>query len=66
MYRQTVGMPVQSRAQMRELLRKYARTVEGHEANKQDVGRTSDTVQAALTEMYEVLAREQSRCGIGT
>src|SRR6476619_251611 len=60
MYRQTVGMPVPEQTQMRELLRKYAKTVEGPEGNKQDVGSTSDTAQAALTEMYKVLAREQS------
>jgi Protein of unknown function (DUF4239) len=55
MYRQTVGMPVPEQTQMRELLRKYAKTVE-----KQDVGGTPETGQAALTEMYKVLAREQS------
>lgn len=60
MYRQTVGMPVPEQTQMRELLGKYAKTVEGPEGNKQDVGSTSDTAQAALTEMYKVLAREQS------
>jgi hypothetical protein len=60
MYRQTVGMPVPEQTQMRELLRKYAKTVEGPEGNKQDVGSPSDTAQAALTEMYKVLAREQS------
>ena len=60
MYRQTVFMPVPEQTQMRELLRKYAKTVEGPEGSKQDVGSTPDTAQAALTEMYKVLAREQS------
>jgi hypothetical protein len=60
MYRQTLGMPVPEQTQMRELLRKYAKTVEGPEGNKQDVGSTPDTGQATLTEMYKVLAREQS------
>jgi hypothetical protein len=31
MYRQTVGMPVPEQTQMRVLLRKYARAVEGPE-----------------------------------
>src|SRR5580693_6769072 len=53
-----VAVPEQT--PLRELLRKYAKTVEGPEGNKQDVGSTSDTAQAALTEMYKVLAREQS------
>jgi hypothetical protein len=60
MYRQTVFMPVPEQTQMRELLRKYAKTVEGPEGSKQDVGSTPDTAQAALTEMYKVLAREPS------
>jgi hypothetical protein len=34
MYRQTVGMPVPEQTQMRELLRKYAKMVEGPEGNK--------------------------------
>ena len=59
MYRQTVGMPVPEQTQMRELLRKYAKAVEGPEWNKQDVGGTS-TALAALTEMYRVLGSEQS------
>jgi hypothetical protein len=60
MYRQTVIMPVPEQTQMRELLRKYAKTVEAPEGNKQDVGSTSDTAQAPLTEMYKVLAHEPS------
>ena len=60
MYQQTVGMPVPEQTQMRELLRKYAKTAEGPKENKQDLGSTPDTAQAALTEMYKVLAREQS------
>ena len=60
MYRQTVFMPVPEQTQMRELLRKCVKTVEGPEGSKQDVGSTPDTAQTALTEMYKVLAREQS------
>jgi hypothetical protein len=59
MYRQTVGMPVPEQTQMRELLRKYAKSVEGSEGNKQDVASTPGAGQAALTDMYKVLAREQ-------
>jgi hypothetical protein len=36
MYRQTVLMPVPEQTQMRQLLRKYAKTVEGPEDNKQE------------------------------
>jgi len=52
MYRQTVGMPAPEQAQMRILLRKYTKAVEGPEWERQNSGGTTDTARAAITEMY--------------
>lgn len=60
MYRQTVGMPQPEQTQVRELLRKYAKAVEGPEWDKQDIGGTSDTARVALTDMYRVLGSQQA------
>jgi hypothetical protein len=58
MYRQTVGMPNPEQSQMRELLRKYTKAVEGPEWANQNDGRPSETARAALTEMYRVLGSQ--------
>ena len=61
MYRQTVGMPVPEQTQMRELLRKYAKAVEGPEWEKAiRAGGGTETARDALNEMYRVLGSEQS------
>jgi hypothetical protein len=61
MYRQTVGMPVQEQTQMRELLRNYAKAVEGPEwENAVRAGSGTETARDALNEMYRVLGSEQS------
>lgn len=59
MYRQTVAMPEPEQTQLRQLLRKYATAVEGPEWDKQDVGGTSDTARAAITQMYRVFGSQQ-------
>ena len=61
MYRQTVGMPVPEQTQMRELLRKYAKAVEGPEwENAIRAGGGTESARDALNEMYWVLGSEQS------
>jgi hypothetical protein len=61
MYRQTVGMPVPEQAQMRELLRKYAKAVEGPEwKDAVRAGTGTEGARDALNEMYRVLGTEQS------
>ena len=61
MYRQTVGMPVPEQTQMRELLRKYAKAVEGPEwENAIRAGSGTESARDALNEMYRVLGSEQS------
>ena len=61
MYRQTVGMPVPEQTQMRVLLRKYAKAVEGPEwENAIRAGGGTESARDALNEMYRVLGNEQS------
>ena len=61
MYRQTVGMPVAEQTQMRVLLRKYAKAVEGPEwENAIRAGSGTENARDALNEMYRVLGSEQS------
>ena len=61
MYRQTVGMPVPEQTQMRVLLRKYTKAVEGPEwENAIRTGRGTESARDALNEMYRVLGSEQS------
>src|SRR6476620_4733544 len=61
MYRQTVGMPVPEQTQMRVLVRKYAKAVEGPEwENAIRAGSGTESARDALNEMYRVLGREQS------
>ena len=61
MYRQTVGMPVPEQTQMRELLRKYTKAVEGPEwENAIRAGSGTESARDALNEMYRVLGSEQS------
>jgi Protein of unknown function (DUF4239) len=61
MYRQTVGMPVPEQTQMRELLRKYTKAVEGPEWEAAvRAGSGTETARDALNEMYRVLGSEQS------
>jgi hypothetical protein len=61
MYRQTVGMPVSERTQMRELLRKYAHAVEGPEwESARRAGAGTEGARDALNEMYTVLGKEHS------
>ena len=61
MYRQTVGMPVPEQTQMRELLRKYAKAVEGPEwEDAIRAGTGTESARDALNEMYRVLGSEQS------
>src|SRR6476469_3493598 len=56
MYRQTVGMPVPEQTQMRVLLRKYAKAVEGPEwENAIRTGSGTESARDALNEMYRVL-----------
>ena len=61
MYRQTVGMPVPEQTQMRVLLRKYAKAVEGPEwENAIRAGTGTESARDALNAMYRVLGSEQS------
>jgi hypothetical protein len=61
MYRQTVGMPVPEQTQMRVLLRKYTKAVEGPEwENAIRVRSGTESARDALNEMYKVLGSEQS------
>ena len=61
MYRQTVGMPVPEQTQMRELLRNYAKAVEGPEwQNAIRAGTGTEGARDALNDMYRVLGGEQS------
>jgi hypothetical protein len=61
MYRQTVGMPVPEQTQMRVLLRKYAKAVEGPEwQDAIRAGTGTESARDALTEMYRVLGSDQS------
>jgi hypothetical protein len=61
MYRQTVGMPVPEQTQMRVLLRKYTKAVEGPEwENAVQAGTGTESARDALNEMYRVLGSEQS------
>ena len=53
MYRQTVGMPVPEQTQMRVLVRKYAKAVEGPEwENAIRAGSGTESARDALNEMY--------------
>src|SRR6476660_2668752 len=61
MYRQTVAMPPQPQAKMRELLRNYTNAVAGPEWNRQDAGGTSDTARGAITEMYRIIGSHRAR-----
>lgn len=61
MYRQTVGMPVPEQTQMRQLLRNYAKAVEGPEwQNALRAGSGTEGARDALNDMYRVLGSEQS------
>lgn len=61
MYRQTVGMPVPEQTQMRQLLRNYAKAVEGPEwQNAIRAGTGTEGARDALNDMYRVLGSEQS------
>src|SRR3954451_15698261 len=61
MYRQTVGMPIPEQTQMRELVRKYAKAVEGPEwASAARSHSGTEGARDALNEMYRVLGSEQS------
>ena len=61
MYRQTVGMPVPEQTQMRGLLRKYTKAVEGPEwENAIRAGSGTESARDAVNEMYGVLGSEQS------
>jgi hypothetical protein len=61
MYRQTVGMPVPEQTQMRELLRNYAKAVEGPEwQNAIRAGTGTEGARDALNDMYRVFGGEQS------
>lgn len=61
MYRQTVGMPVPEQTQMRELLRNYAKAVEGPEwQNAIRAGTGTEGARDALNDMYRVLGSEKS------
>ena len=61
MYRQTVGMPVPERTQMRELVRNYTTAVAGPEwENAIRAGGGTESARDALNEMYRVLGSEQS------
>ncbi|MFL6081712.1 MAG: DUF4239 domain-containing protein [Mycobacterium sp.] len=61
MYRQTVGMPIPEQTQMRELVRKYAKAVEGPEWASAARSRSgTEGARDALNEMYRVLGSEQS------
>src|SRR5258705_6032848 len=61
MYRQTVGMPVPEQTQMRVLLRKYTKAVEGPEwENAIRVRSGTESARDALNEMYRLLGSEQS------
>jgi len=61
MYRQTVGIPVPEQTQLRELLRKYAKAVEGPEwEDAIHAGTGTESAREALNEMYRVLGSEQS------
>jgi hypothetical protein len=64
MYRQTVGMPVPEQTQMRKLVRKYAKAVEGPEWTSAARSRAgTEGARDALNEMYRVLGSEQSSVG---
>ena len=58
MYRQTVGMPPQQQAKMRELVRKYTNAVEGREWDTQDTEGPSNTARGAVTEMYRIMGNQ--------
>src|SRR6476469_10259755 len=61
MYRKTVGVPVPEQTQMRVLLRKYAKAVEGPEwQNAMLSGSGTETARDALNEMYTVLGNPKS------
>ena len=61
MYRQTVGMPVPEQTQMRVLVRKYTKAVEGPEwENAIHTGSGTESARDAVNEMYGVLGSEQS------
>jgi Protein of unknown function (DUF4239) len=61
MYRQTVGMPVPEQTQMRGLLRKYTKAVEGPEWEQAiRTGSGTKSARDALNEMYWALGSEQS------
>ena len=60
MYRQTVGMPVPEQTQMRVLLRKYTKAVEGPNGKSTTHWWWNRKRGDALNEMYRVLGSEQS------
>jgi hypothetical protein len=65
-YRQTVGMPVEQQTQMRVMLRKYAKAVEGPEWEKAvREGGETEGARDALNDMYRVLGSEQSSVATG-
>lgn len=55
MYRQTVGMPIDEQAKMRQLLRTYTTAVQD-EWNAQNRDRAGEVARASITDMYRVLA----------
>ncbi len=61
MYRQTVGIPVPEQTRLRELLRSYAKAVEGPEwDNAVSTGGGTEGARDALNDMYRVLGSDQS------
>jgi len=61
MYRQTIGMPAPEQGQMRELLRKYAKAVQGAEwEDAIRAGTTTEGAGSALDDMYRVLGGQPS------
>ena len=60
MYRQTVGMPPQQQAKMRELLREYTKAVAGVEWDRQATEGPSDTARGAITDMYRIIGNQQA------
>lgn len=62
MYRQTVGMPAPEQADMRQLLRNYAKAVEGPGWQNAISDRSgTEGARDSLSDMYRVLGSEQSR-----
>lgn len=59
MYRQTVSLPPQEQATMRDLLRTYTTAVQA-EWDRQGSDVASGTARAAITDMYRVLGQEST------